>query len=87
MSVADFGTTLAHLVRVCWSASAGQLHLASLGDSSPLRKSPPSSGLGGGSTPPSQGSEVAEEDDIQLHAGICVKQGNDAVSAKVVYYV
>lgn len=29
MSVEDFSTTLACLMRVCWAASAGQLHLVS----------------------------------------------------------
>ncbi len=39
MSVSDFGTMLAHLIRVCWSASAGQLHLAST-EASPSPSSP-----------------------------------------------
>lgn len=68
MSVADFGTTLAHLIRVCWSASAGQLHLASIGDSSS-----PSTCLG----------EEGAGKKVQLQAGICVEQEDSAVSSKV----
>ena len=35
MSVDDFTTMLAYLVRVSWAAAAGQLHLASAEDSYP----------------------------------------------------
>ena len=73
MSVDDFATTLAYLMRVCWSAAAGQLHLASIGDSEPsspaqsFRAKPTPS-----STPPTQ-----------LQAGICAQQERGSVSAKV----
>jgi len=72
MSVDDFATTLAYLMRVCWSAAAGQLHLASIGDSEPsspaqpFRAKPTPS-----STPPTQ-----------LQAGICAQQERGSVSAK-----
>lgn len=85
MTVADFGTTLAHLVRVCWSAAAGQLHLASIGDSSPStppvsHSTPPlSSSLSRqGSSSPSQVSKG-----VRLQAGICEKQADGSVSSKV----
>ena len=79
MTVADFGTTLAHLIRVCWSAAAGQLHLASIGDSSP---SLPSGSSRPGSSSPSQvGKGVGQE--VRLQAGICEKQADGSVSSKI----
>ena len=73
MSVDDFATTLAYLVRVCWSAAAGQLHLASIGDSAPPS---PAQSLRGKSPATSS---------LQLKAGICAQQANGSVSAKVVH--
>lgn len=85
MGVADFRTTLAHLLRVCWAAAAGQLHLASVGVediqddrstlSSALLHSPPTSPL----------LSVMEEGqrEGQLRAGLCVRQVDGAVSSKV----
>ena len=78
MTVDDFGTTLAHLMRVCWSASAGQLHLASVGDVEPVSSSQhlspsPAHPVGGGE----------EERGGQLCAGVCVKQLDGMVSSKV----
>ena len=79
MSVADFGTTLAHLIRVCWSAAAGQLHLASIGDS----ESPSVPQQRGGHSP-SPSPAMSDEGRInQLRAGICVAQEDNAVSSKV----
>ncbi len=66
MSVGDFATTLASLMHVCRSAAAGQLHLASVGDSEP-----PSLGQTDGGAPQ------------QLEAGICARQDQGSVSAKV----
>ena len=39
MSVDDFTTMLAYLVRVSWAAAAGQLHLASAEESHPATPS------------------------------------------------
>ncbi len=73
MSVDDFATTLAYLIRVCWSAAAGQLHLASIGDSQPPSPAPqrdqPSSSPGPAT--------------MQLRAGICGQQEPGSVGAKV----
>ncbi len=73
MSVDDFATTLAYLIRVCWSAAAGQLHLASIGDSQPpspaLQRDQPSSSPGPAT--------------MQLRAGICGQQEPGSVGAKV----
>jgi hypothetical protein len=81
MSVADFGTTLAHLIRVCWSAAAGQLHLASIGDSTPPLSSTVSQQ---GSSSPSQIHKGAEQK-VRLQAGICEKQEDGSVSSKVMW--
>ena len=77
MSVVDFATTLAYLIRVCWSAAAGQLHLASIGDSEPAspaqsQRSRPS---------PSPGPPVSGV--MQLRAGLCGQQDAGSVGAKV----
>ena len=84
MTVADFGTTLAHLVRVCWSAAAVDLHLASIGDSSTSTPPLSSGSSRQGSSSPSQiGKGVGKE--VQLQAGICEKQADGSVSSKVNY--
>ena len=38
MSLDDFRLTLTYLMRVCWSAAAGQLHLASSEEEDSLRQ-------------------------------------------------
>ena len=88
MSVDDFATMLAYLVRVCWSAAAGQLHLASISDSQPPspaqhphrshRETTPTS-LGTGSETDGGGSSRMN----QLRAGLCLQQETDSVSSKV----
>ena len=80
MSVNDFRTTLAHLMRVCWAAAAGQLHLASLGDSVAATDDSTSSSPG-----PSPSSSVMEEGERegQLRAGLCMEQADGTVSPKV----
>ena len=75
MSVDDFATMLAYLMRVCWSAAAGQLHLASIGDSEP---SSPAQSLRG---KPSPSPAPPDETITRLKAGICAQQ--ETVSAKV----
>ena len=73
MSVADFATMLAYLVRVCWSAAAGQLHLASIGDSqppSPAQHSIAREREGGG------GQEGGESLPQQLKAGLVSVAGD-----------
>ena len=90
MSVDDFATMLAYLVRVCWSAAAGQLHLASISDSQP--PSPALHHRGNRDTTPTSLTErVAGQEgegggagrSAQLRAGICLKQETDSVSSKV----
>ncbi|CAI8010592.1 Ubiquitin carboxyl-terminal hydrolase 24, partial [Geodia barretti] len=89
MSVDDFATMLAYLVRVCWSAAAGQLHLASISDSQP--PSPALHHRGNRDTTPTSLTErVAGQEgegggagrSAQLRAGICLKQETDSVSSK-----
>ena len=75
MSVDDFATMLAYLMRVCWSAAAGQLHLASIGDSEP---SSPAQSLRG---KPSPSPAPPDGNITRLKAGICTQQ--ESVSAKV----
>lgn len=72
MSVDDFATTLAYLIRVCWSASAGQLHLASIGDSQPPSPSQHSSQP-----------QTTMQSTMQLREGICAQQEPGSVGAKV----
>ena len=70
MSVDDFTTMLAYLVRVSWAAAAGQLHLASAEDSSCP------------ATPPSK--DVPLDSPLmgrRLASGICAAQTD--VSSKV----
>lgn len=77
MSVADFATMLAYLVRVCWSAAAGQLHLASIGDSHPPSPS---------QFHPAKEKAHTEENSVpptQLRAGLCLHQETGSVSSKV----
>ncbi len=74
MSVDDFATTLAYLIRVCWSAAAGQLHLASIGDSEP----PSPASLHGSQSSSSPGPPM-----MQLRAGICGQQEVGSVGGKV----
>lgn len=77
MSVADFATMLAYLVRVCWSAAAGQLHLASIGDSHPPSPS---------QFHPTKEKGHTEENSVlhtQLKAGLCLQQETGSVSSKV----
>lgn len=75
MSVDDFATMLAYLMRVCWSAAAGQLHLASIGDSEP---SSPVQSLRG---KPSPSPAPPDGKITRLRAGICAQQ--ETVGAKV----
>lgn len=76
MSVDDFATMLAYLMRVCWSAAAGQLHLASIGDSEP---SSPAQSLRGKSS--SCDNVLLDGKLTRLKAGICSQQ--ESVSVKV----
>ena len=91
MSVDDFATMLAYLVRVCWSAAAGQLHLASISDSQPPspalhhrgnRDTTPTSSLTGQER---EGGNVGRS--AQLRAGLCLQQETDSVSSKVFLYL
>jgi len=81
MSVGDFRTTMAHLMRVGWAAAAGQLHLASIGDVS-ISMDENSASFSPG---PSPSSSVMDEGDRegQLRAGLCMEQVDGAVSPKV----
>ena len=89
MSVDDFATMLAYLVRVCWSAAAGQLHLASISDSQP--PSPALHHRGNRETTPTslmdrtsgQEGEGGVGRTSQLRAGLCLQQETDSVSSKV----
>ena len=90
MSVDDFATMLAYLVRVCWSAAAGQLHLASISDSHPPspaqthtggnRETTPSSLREQGAGPEGEGGGGLA---TQLRAGLCLQQEAGSVSSKV----
>ena len=71
MSVDDFTTMLAYLVRVSWAAAAGQLHLASAEESFPAT---PSKEL---SVPLGTSSVLCKK----LTSGICAAQTD--VSSKV----
>lgn len=79
MSVDDFATMLAYLVRVCWSAAAGQLHLASISESHPPSPAQPPSRGQQEATPPEGGGGSA----TQLQAGLCLRQEAGSVSSKV----
>ena len=76
---------LAYLVRVCWSAAAGQLHLASISDSQP--PSPAQHHRGNRETTPTSSSSLEVEGSSghisQLRAGLCLQQRADSVSSKV----
>lgn len=79
MSVDDFATMLAYLVRVCWSAAAGQLHLASISESHPPSPGqPPTRGQQEATRPEGGGSQAT-----QLQAGLCLRQEAGSVSSKV----
>lgn len=82
MSVDDFATMLAYLVRVCWSAAAGQLHLASISESHPPSPAQPPSRGQQETTPPEGGGPAT-----QLQAGLCLRQEAGSVSSKVRYLV
>ena len=91
MSVDDFATMLAYLVRVCWSAAAGQLHLASISDSQPPSPAQPRSRGNRETTPTSLMDRASSESDggsriTQLRAGLCLQQEADSVSSKVHVY-
>ncbi len=81
MSVNDFRTTLVHLMRVCWAAAAGQLHLASRADSS-LGADDSAVSCSPGPSPSSSVMEEGEREG-QLRAGLCMEQAEDTVSPKV----
>ena len=78
MTVDDFATTLAYLIRVCWSAAAGQLHLASIGDSEPSSPAQPQRGRPSPSPGPPASGVV-----MQLRAGLCGQQDAGSVGPKV----
>ena len=79
MSVDDFATTLAYLVRVCWSAAAGQLHLASIGDSEPSSPAQSLSERG----KPSPSPAPPDGKITKLRAGLCAQQEAGSVTPKV----
>ena len=91
MSVDDFATMLAYLVRVCWSAAAGQLHLASISDSQPPSpaQQPPRERAGHRETTPTSLRERSGSEGeggspaTQLRAGLCLQQEAGSVSSKV----
>ena len=68
MSVDDFTTMLAYLVRVSWAAAAGQLHLASAEESYPA-------------TPSKELNVPIGSSSKRLASGICAAQTD--VSSKV----
>jgi len=75
MSVDDFTTMLAYLVRVSWAAAAGQLHLASAEESYPVT--------------PNKDPKIAPLESLsmgrRLVSGICAAQTD--VSSKVMCFV
>ena len=88
MSVDDFATMLAYLVRVCWSATAGQLHLASISDSHPPSPAQPPTRGHQETTPTSLRERTGSEGEgggqaTQLRAGLCLQQEAGSVSSKV----